>query len=161
MSLTQPSSLPPLLLDLKQMSVLFSSVILNNLVMLISSFLFGSSSQIGKVRQASLSIHPNTTSLVLTTCADLRLLVLLPRRVHDAVVRSSLNSSRGGSPLFTKFCAHILANPMIFGNRFTQYGRRRKRSVSLLSLDTGGSFRLTTSRPFSSLPVHSGTIAIS
>jgi hypothetical protein len=61
---------------------------------------------------------------------------------------------------FPKFCVRIFTNPMFLGNRFTQYGRRRKRSVSLLSLHTRSSFRLTTFRPFSSLLVHSGTIAI-
>lgn len=62
-------------------------------------FHFASSSQIGKVRQASKSILPNTASLS-TTCADLHLLVLLPRRIHDVVVRSYLNPFRGGLPLF-------------------------------------------------------------
>lgn len=121
---------------------------------------FGSSSQIGKVRHPSHSIRPNSASLS-TMCAYPRLLVLFPRRVHDAVVRSSLNPSRGGQPLFFTFCARIFANSMIFGNRFTQYGRRRKRSVSLLLWHARSSFRLTTFRPFSSLFVHSGTVTIS
>jgi hypothetical protein len=108
-------------------------------------FLFGSSSQIGKVRQAS--NHPNTAS-VSTTCADPCQLVLLPRRVHDVVVRPSLNPSRGGPPLFPNLYARIFADPMILGHRFTQCGRRRKRSVSLPSLHTECSFHLITFRSF-------------
>ena len=43
-----------------------------------------------------------------------------------------------------RFFARIFANPLIPGNRFTQCGKRRKRSVSLLSSHTGSLFRLTT-----------------
>ncbi len=120
----------------------------------------GSPSQIGKVRQPSQSIRPNTASLSKTR-TDQDLLVLLPRRVHNVVVRSSLNPTRGGSPRFPTFRACIFANPLILGNRFTQCGRRRKRSVSSLSLHPGSTVRLTTFRTVSPLLVHFGTTTIS
>jgi hypothetical protein len=73
MSLSPPSSLPSLLLDLKEMSVYSPFVVLNNRVYNI--LLSYSSSQIGKVRQASPSICSSICSNAaspLTTFTDSR-----------------------------------------------------------------------------------------
>jgi hypothetical protein len=96
---------------------------------------FCSSSQIGKVRQLSPSICPNAASPS-TTRANRYPLVLLPWRVHDAALRSPLNPSIGGPPLFPNFYACINADPFIPGYRFIQCGRRRKRSVSFTASRT-------------------------
>jgi hypothetical protein len=95
----------------------------------LSPLSFFPSSQIGKVRQASPSICPDAASPS-TTRADPRSLVFLPRRVHNAAVRSSLIPSSGGPPLFPNLYALIDASPLMLGYRSTQCGKRRKRSVS-------------------------------